>query len=309
MLLFIDESGHDRHDMPCEVLAGVAISEDNLWNLVQAIRSAERDHFGGYLRELHPDEIKGRTLLKTKRFKSAARSVQIPAEELVGLANSCLRKGLEASRQGLVDSGATQREIVAYSRQVLSFVHRVIDLAAGFSVKVFASVVDVAAPRPEPGRLRKDYVYLFERYFYFLETLPMRERGLIVFDELDKAQSHILVQQMAAYFLGPHTGRYRSSRIVPEPFFVHSDLTTGVFLADLAAYILGWAWRLKNMPQPIRKELSPYAAELHDMQFVGEKPTQDGGGVWHLFGIKYIDDLRGQFDRSHAVEDDEDAAG
>lgn len=221
----------------------------------------------------------------------------IPAEELVGLANSCLRKGLEASRQGLADSGTTQRELVAYSRQVLSFVHQVIDLAARFSAQVFASVVDMAAPRPEPGRLRKDYVYLFERYFYFLETLPMRERGLIVFDELDKSQSHILVNQMAGYFLGTETGRYRSSRIVPEPFFVHSDLTTGVFLADLAAYILGWAWRLREMQQPIRRELLPYATKLHDMQFIGEKPRQGEPGVWHLYGIRYIDDLRGQFDR------------
>jgi hypothetical protein len=302
MLLFIDESGHDGHDLPCEVLAGVAIAEDNLWNLVQAIRSAEREHFGGYLRELHPDEIKGRTLLKKKRFKSAARNVQIPTEELVGLTNSCLRKGLEASKQGLTQSGATERELVAYSRQVLSFVHRVIDLAAGFSAQVFASVVDIAAPRPEPGRLRKDYVYLFERYFYFLETLPMRERGLIVFDELDKSQSHILLNQMTAYFVGHQTGKYRSSRIVPEPFFVHSDLTTGVFLADLAAYVLGWGWRLRKMPQPIRKELLPYATKLHDMQFVGEKPRQAEDGVWHLYGIRYIDDLRGHFDREQEEE-------
>ena len=302
MLLFIDESGHDGHNMPCETLAGIAISEDNLWNLVQAIRSAEREHFGGYLRELHPDEIKGRTLLKKKRFKSAARNVQIGTEELVGLANSCLRKGMEASQQGLAHSGATERELVAYSRQVLSFAHRVIDLAASFSVQIFASVVDVSAPRPEPGLLRKDYVYLFERYFYFLETQPVRERGLIVFDELDKAQSHVLLQQMAAYFLGTETGRYRSSRIVPEPFFVHSDLTTGVFLADLAAYILGWAWRLRNMPQPIRQELRPYATKLHEMQFVGEKPRQNEEGVWHLYGIRYIDNLRGQFNREQEEE-------
>jgi hypothetical protein len=302
MLLFIDESGHDGRTMPYEVLAGVAISEDNLWNLIQAIRSAEQEHFGGYLRELHPEETKGRTLLKKKRFKSAARDVQISTEEIVDLANSCLRKGLEASKQGLARSESTEREIVAYSRQVLSFAHRVIDLAASFSVQIFASVVDVTASRPGPGLLRKDYVYLFEQYFYFLETLPVRERGLVVFDELDKTQSHVLLQQMAAYFLGHPTGRYRSSRIVPEPFFVHSDLTTGVFLADLAAYILGWAWRLRNMTQPIRQELRPYAAKLHDMQFVGEKPKQNEDGVWHLYGIRYIDDLRGQFDREHEEE-------
>jgi len=32
---------------------------------------------------------------------------------------------------------------------------------------------------------------------------------------------------MAKHFLGTKTGRYRSSGIIPEPFFVHSDLTTG----------------------------------------------------------------------------------
>ncbi len=145
--------------------------------------------------------------------------------------------------------------------------------------------------------MRKDYVYLFERYFYFLETLPPRERGLIVFDELDKARSHVLIDQMAAYFLGTPTGRYRSARIVPEPFFVHSDLTTGVFLADLAAYILGWAWRLHRMNHPVRQELRPYAAKLHDMQFHGEKPKPGGDGVWELHGIVYLDDLRSQADR------------
>ena len=65
--------------------------------------------------------------------------------------------------------------------------------------------------------------------------------------QLRHPDDHGLLQQMAAYFLGHEDGRYRSSRIVPEPFFVHSDLTTGVFLADLTAYILGWGWRLRKM--------------------------------------------------------------
>jgi hypothetical protein len=33
------------------------------------------------------------------------------------------------------------------------------------------------------------------------------------------------------------------------------------------------------------------------MQFHGEKPKPDGSGVWHLHGITFIDDLRGQADR------------
>ncbi|HEY8749211.1 MAG TPA: DUF3800 domain-containing protein [Tepidisphaeraceae bacterium] len=297
MLLFIDESGHDHHEMPCEVLAGVAVSEDNLWNLIQAIRSSEKDHFGDYLRNLRVTEMKAKRLLKRKRFKSASRPVSIPEAELVSLAHSALKKGIAASEAGKTKSNATERELVAYSRCVSHFVDDVLDIAARHSVQVFASVVDIRSPRPAKGLLRKDYVYLFERYFYFLETLPPRERGLIVFDELDKAKAHILIQQMAAYFLGTKTGRYRSSRVVPEPFFVHSDLTTGVFLADLTAYILGWGWRLRRMAQPRREELAGYAQKLHDMQFHGDKIMPDGSASIPLHGIIYLDDLRGQSDR------------
>ena len=193
--------------------------------------------------------------------------------------------------------GTTERELVAYSRQVLRFVHEVLNISASFNVRVFGTMVDPNAPRPDRGQLRLDYIRLFERYFYFLETLPPKERGLVVFDELDKSLAHGLVQQMAAYFLGHPDGQYQSSRIVPEPFFVHSDLTTGVFLADLTAYILGWGWRLPRMPQPIRAELQHYASKLHDMEFHGEKPKADGTGVWQLHGIVYLDDLRSQAEK------------
>ncbi len=303
MLLFVDESGHSKSGTPCEVLAGVAISEEDLWNLIRAVRAAERDSFGDYLRNLLSKEVKARKLLKKKRFRIAAKAIEISAEDRVKLAHSLLVKGKSARERGLAKAGETFAEMVGYSRQVLAFVHQVLDIAASFNVQVFASVVDPQAPRPEPGKLRKDYVYLFERYSYFPETLPRRERGLIVFDELEKTQSHILLQQMAAYFLSP-TGKYRSSRIVPEPFFVHSDLTTGVFLADVAAYIIGWGWRLKRMPQPLRPELRPFATKLHHMQFRGEKPKITGDGVWPLEGIKYIDNLRGRFDRDEEEEDE-----
>jgi len=221
--------------------------------------------------------------------QEADRDVGIPPQECVRLANSLLRKGKEA--RGQPGNNPTFYEIIAYSRKALDFVHAVLDIAAGFSVRVFASVVDAKASAAASNRLRKDYVYLFERYFYFLETLPPRERGLVIFDELDKTKSHILLQQMAAYFLGTDPGRYQSSRIVPEPFFVHSDLTTGVFLADLAAYILGWGWRLPGMVQPCREELRPFATKLHGMQFHGERPTEDGLGVWKMHSIKYIEQL------------------
>ncbi len=159
MLLFVDESGHNKSGTPCEVLAGVAVAEDMLWNLVRAIRSAERDHFGNYLRDVYAGEMKAKKLLKPDRFYEAQRDVVIPTDDCAALANSLLRKGKAA--RGQATSNPTFLEIVAFSRKVLEFVHAVLDIAASFNVQVFASVVDQDAPKPEQGRLRKDYVYLY----------------------------------------------------------------------------------------------------------------------------------------------------
>ncbi len=71
--------------------------------------------------------------------------------------------------------------------------------------------------------LRKDYRYLFERFFNFVNAQLAHERGVVVFDEIEKAQSHILVGQMSAYFLRTSTGQSRSRRVVPEPFFVQGS--------------------------------------------------------------------------------------
>lgn len=297
MLLFVDESGQDHRDMFCEVLAGVAIPQANLWNLVKAIRGLEKEHFGDYLRNLRVTELKAKRLLKRKRFRLANQDHSIAEEELPSLAHSALAKGLEAKEAGKDASGVTARELTGYSRSVLRFVDAVLDVAAAHDVRILASIVDAQAPKSDKDVLRKDFVYLFERYFHLLQDQASERRGLVVFDELEKSRAKHLIQRMAAYFLGTETGRFRSSRIIPEPFFVHSELTTGVFLADLAAYVLGWGWRLQSMPQPCRKELGLYAAKLHEMQYRGEKPKSDGTGCWPLYGICYIGDLRGRLDR------------
>ena len=144
MLIFIDESGQDHADMPCEVLAGVAIAEDNLWTLVKAIRSVEKEHFGDYLRNLRKTEVKARKLLKRKCFRLAGQDFKIDSDELPGLANQCLPKGLEAVRTGK-PSGTTKRELTGYHRSVLGFVDKVLDVAAEHGVQVFASIVDAEA--------------------------------------------------------------------------------------------------------------------------------------------------------------------
>ena len=145
--------------------------------------------------------------------------------------------------------------------------------------------------------LRKDYAYLFERFFYYLEDLSADEMGIVVFDELEKARCRILIDQMARYFVDTARGRARSARIVPEPFFVHSDLTTAAQLADIVAYSLNWSVRLNRMVKPTRPEIEPFGQRAFDLRYVGHRTDEANGQVWPVYGLTYIDDLRPRTER------------
>jgi len=117
-----------------------------------------------------------------------------------------------------------------------------------------------------------------------------------VFDELEKSRSHILLNQMDRYFRLTGKGRARSSRIIPEPFFVHSDLTTGVQIADLVAYIISWGFRLDNMTEPARREMGDLVNQVRRLRHravreVGNNPN------FVIWSFAVIDDLRGVEDQ------------
>jgi Protein of unknown function (DUF3800) len=180
-------------------------------------------------------------------------------------------------------------EFAAYGQAVKAFVMRVLQLASSYRIKTFAAMVSKNAPRPsDPAILRRDYAFLFQRFFYYLEDVSPNEMGLVVFDELEKAQSRILLNQMGRYFLETEKGYQRSARIVPEPFFVHSDLTTAVQLADIVAYSLNWGARLNRMTEPTRTDVEPYAKLAFDMRYVGKRFDEADGKEWPCYGVFYL---------------------
>jgi len=61
--------------------------------------------------------------------------------------------------------------------------------------------------------LRKEQVFLLERYFYFLES--RQGHGLLVMDEVDKTEDRRFVRRLESYFTKTQTGRYRAAWIVP----------------------------------------------------------------------------------------------
>jgi len=129
--LFVDESGQDHRESPCEVLAGVAVEDRDLWNLVQSLQESEVRHFGtrysGGEREL-----KAKKLLKTKTYKLAAGVSPFPAEERRQLAKSALEAGETAGRN----------ELAALAQAKLAYATDVLDICARYRCRAFASIVE-----------------------------------------------------------------------------------------------------------------------------------------------------------------------
>lgn len=304
MLFFIDESlsSDGPEGAPYNVLCGVAVKELQLWNLIQAIRSAEKEYFGMPLKSAS-DEFKGKKLLKRKTFRLARSADPIPQDERLRLVVSFLEKGQRK------ESGGTRMEFAAYGQAKIAFVHKVLYICQAHQVVTFASIVARNAKTPAGDFLRKDYAYLFERFFYFLELQHQDERGLVVFDEFEKTQCKILGDQMNRYFSQTITGRARSSRIIPEPFFVMSDLTTATQIADICAYCINWGWRIPGMIEPTRTELEPFGRRVQELRFFARRYSEADGREWPVFGFRYIDDLRPRLERAQDFFEDYKSTG
>lgn len=286
--LFIDESGHDHMHSPYEVLAGIAVEDSQVWPLITELNNSEAKHFGlRYSKEKF--EIKGKKFLKKKVFRLAHQLPAISEEVRTQLAKSCILDGASASK----------KELTALAQAKLAFVKNVFTVCSTFECYAFASIVHPTAPKSDSDMLRKDYSYLFERFFYFLED-NKSQQGIVVFDELEKSQSHILMSQMEEYFLKTIRGQQRAKLIIPEPFFVHSDLTSMIQVADLSAYIISWGLRYGQMTERVRNELKPYADLVSKLRYRASRHIM-GNPNFQIWSFQYIDDLRCQEERACGV--------
>ena len=285
--LFIDESGHDLTESPYEVLAGISVEDRDLWNLIEAITDAEERCFGLRYSRLK-EEFKGKKFLKRKVFRHAAQAAPIESEERRRLAKLSIENG----------AAVGGHQLTALAQAKLAFVRETFELCSNFHCQAFASIVSREAPRPVSAMLRKDYAFLFERFFYFLEDRGPTVQGVVVFDELEKTESKILIGQMEEYFLHTTRGKLRAKQVVPQPFFAHSDLTTLIQVADLIAYVTAWAFRIPGiLNAPARGELTPFADQVAALRYrtVREILGTPNFVVWSFAAI---DDLRGWEDKA-----------
>ena len=154
--------------------------------------------------------------------------------------------------------------------------------------QLFAAIIP-KGPKPKgvpEEYLRKDLVFLFERYFYFLDEV--HETGLIVMDGTEKSADRKLVHRMERYFMQTATGRLRTQWIVPVPMFVESDMAYGVQIADICIYAMNWGWRLASMTEQIRPEIVPLARMLEPIIWRGNGFRD--GQTFRTFGTVYVPD-------------------
>ncbi len=285
-LLFLDESGHDHRACPYELRGGIALHVGRLWSFIQNMQAFEIRCFGDSLHK-YGLEIKGERLLKRKRFRNALQLPFFDESNRRRLALSFLNKG--AAR----NHSPTRPEFTAYAQACLSLAEDVLKLLNDHNAKVFAAAIPRDARKPSSGVpsdfLRKDQVFLFERYFHFLQSKG--EHGIIVMDETDKSSDREFVSRMHAYFTRTQTGRLRATHIVPAPVFVESDMAYPIQAADICIYCINWGFRLANagMTGEYREEIRDrFIPWIERMQFHGKR--REGNSTWNLHGIVCVPD-------------------
>jgi hypothetical protein len=282
-LLFLDESGHDHKQMPYEIHGGIAIQDEQLWPFTRAVQQLEQIAFGVALHDFQK-EIKGSTLLDRKRFKFANQAPPMPEAERQKHARAFLMKG---HQKAMTPASA---EFCAYGQACIEMARGIFQLLRDHKATLFASAIPRGTGRAEglhEEYLRKDEVFLLERFFYFLEE--QQENGLLVMDGTEKTLDRKFVRQVEAYFTKTNTGRYRTQWIVPTPFFVASDMAYPIQVADLCIYCTNWAFRLpsQGMNEPVRSEIEgEFAHWLRRLQFHGQGYRD--GHSFETWGICYV---------------------
>jgi hypothetical protein len=288
-LLFMDESGHDHKQLPMEVRGGVALHASKVWHFIQSWKQLELNCFGTSL-SAYAKEAKGAKLLDKDRFKWAAQNLDLTDEERRKHARLFLE-------QGQRKFSPTALSMTAYGRASLEMARGVFDILISHDAKLFASAIPRGVKPPSDfvfdDFLRKDHVFLFERYFYFLEA--QKESGLVVMDRSEKNLDQRFVDKMDTYFTKTSVGRNRAYRIVPAPLFVDSDMTFGVQAADICLYCINWGFRLAswNLELPVRPEIAEEdGPKLRRLQWRGTGFR--GDETYQTYGITMVKDPYGK---------------
>lgn len=236
-VLFCDESGHDQINTPLEVRGGLAFHVDQIGAFSADFEKLRLEVFGKeFVAKNH--EIKGNKLLSRRIFQFAGQEEQLSRAERINGVNLFLK----ASEMG---KSPPARGFSAYGQACLLFADRLFKRLEKFQAVIFASAVPRGTKLPRNYQhfdfLRKDSVFLQERFFYFLEDKDAS--GFMVFDQIETQQDKRYIKRLRDYYTKTQNGRKRAKRICPMPLFVDSELSPCIQAADVCLYCINWGFR------------------------------------------------------------------
>jgi hypothetical protein len=280
-LFFMDESGHDQKQCPYEVRGGIAIHAGKLWNFAQSMRRLELQAFGCQFSSFGK-ELKGSTLLDQKRFKFSKQGEMMQDQERQKHARSFLEKTHR-------NKTPSREEFTAYGQACICMAQGIFQVMNFNDAVIFASIIPSGTEKPDKKLfheyLRKDHVFLLERFYYLLDS--RQEYGLMVMDEFEKHEDRRFTKRIESYYSKTTKGQHRANWIVPSPFFVASDMVYAIQAADVCIYAINWGYRTGRMEKATRPEINEISEHwLKKLQYKGT--AEDGKHP--VYGIVYVPD-------------------
>ncbi|WP_421701808.1 DUF3800 domain-containing protein [Aliiroseovarius sp.] len=281
----MDESGHDHKNMPLEVRGGVAIHASKVWPFIQAMQKAEVAAFGFQLSD-RGLELKGSKLLENKRCEWANQEATLSEKERHNGVNRFVTKSQQKA-------APSKRDFTAYGQACKLMAHSTFRALKQHEARIFAGIIPRGIKPPADYAysdfLRKDQIFMQERFYWFLEA--QQENGLFVMDQTEKQNDKRYIRRLHDYYKCTRNGKQRARWIVPSPMFVDSELAPGVQAADLCLYCINWGFRRPewNFKGAKRDDIhAEFAGFCGDLQHKGQ--SVNNGKTHQIFGIVYVPD-------------------
>ena len=187
----------------------------------------------------------------------------------------------------------TKNDFTAYGQASLKMAQTIISLLFKYEAKIFACVISKDVQKPKnfnhEDYLRKDHVCLMERFADFLKE--RHEDGLMIMDQCEKNCDKKFKRQLSNYFLRTPSGKAQASWIIPEPFFIESDINYLIQVADLCIYIINTAFRkTRGMNAEARKDIQDiFEDKIENLQYIYTKEHIEKGILKEIkvHSIKY----------------------
>lgn len=273
--LFLDEPVDPVGNSPYKVVAGLAIEDKHIWPLSVKISDANLHYFGRQLRASNSAYLKAGDLLSPEIFADAQNELTISSVERIRLIHDAL--------SGEYIESVDQR--AALSQAKVSYCRFILNLIRNHEVRAFAVMVPTNAEALQIStKLRRDYTFLLERFFYFVGDQAPPAMGLLILSDLNKYT--VTANSISEYFLKTTKGKIRSKSIMPEPLFARGRINILFQATSLLAYSLNWGFRTPSMKEPIRPELADFNSVFRSMRYLHE--SSDGKKDW---SFKFINNL------------------